>query len=266
MSDTNNGTALVTGASSGIGAAFARILAERGMNLIITARRDDRLQTLAAELQKAHSVSVDVVAHDLGAPDGAVGLMEKVDALGKNVTVLVNNAGFGVYGNSWELQPARVASMIELNMTALTVLSHHYAAKMVERGQGRILQVASIGAYQPSPLYAVYAATKAYVLFFSQAMNYELRGTGVTVTTLCPGLTESEFHEVADHVKPKSMDKLMMPARQVANIGISAMFKGKAVITPGFMNKLSAFMVKLFPRSWSTAVAGRMMSKKREDA
>lgn len=264
MSSTEQGTALVTGASSGIGVEFARILAERGMDLIITARRQDRLQTLADELQKTYSVHVDVIAHDLGAHGGAAGLIEKVDALGKDVTVLVNNAGFGLYGKSWNMDPARVSAMVELNMNALTLLSHHYAARMVERGHGRILQVASIGAYQPSPLYAVYAATKTYVLFFSEAMNYELRGTGVHVCTVCPGLTESEFHQVADHIKPRSMDKLMMPARQVANIGIKAMFKGKTVITPGFMNKLSALMVKLSPRSWATAIAARLMSKKRE--
>jgi hypothetical protein len=263
MTRASNTTALITGASSGIGAAIAEALAERKIDLIITARREDRLQTLGARLAEAHGVSVDIIAHDLCASGGADALYDQVKALGKDVDVLVNNAGFGMYGASWQLDLERVKQMIELNMTALTTLTHRYAADMVARGRGHILQVSSIGAYQPSPLYAVYSATKAYVLSMSQAMNLELRGTGVNITTICPGLTESEFHQVADHLKPRSMDWMMMSSRQVAEIGIKAMFKRKAVVTPGLLNKITALMVKLVPRSVATWMAGKLMQGKR---
>lgn len=268
MADKQTGTALITGASSGIGREFALLLAQRGYDIVITARREDRLQTLAEEVREAHGVAVDVIAHDLGTTGAAEALYDQVtgesSGLAKDIDILINNAGFGVYGNSWDMDNQRVKTMLELNMTSLTTLTHRYCADMVKRGRGRVLQVSSIGAFQPAPLYASYAATKAYVLYFSQALNWELKGTGVTVSTLCPGLTETEFHEVADHIKPKSMDSLMMSARKVAQIGLKGMFKGKAVVTPGFMNKLTQWMVGAMPRSWATAIAGKMMKGKRE--
>jgi uncharacterized protein len=263
MTQRINTTALVTGASSGIGAAIAEVLAERKMDLVITARRGDRLEALRDALIQAHGVAVDIIPHDLCAPDGAEALYEKVKGLDREIGVLINNAGFGVYGNSWDQDHGRIKQMLELNVKSLTTLTHEYCAEMVTRGHGRILQVSSIGAYQPTPMYAVYSATKAYVLSMSQAMNRELRGTGVSITTLCPGLTESEFHEVAAHIKPKSMDWMTMSSRKVAEIGVKAMLKGKAVVTPGLVNKISAFMVKLIPRSAATWVAGRLMQGKR---
>ena len=265
MADRQTGTALITGASSGIGREFALLLAARGLDIVITARRQDRLDALATEVRDAHQVDVQVIAHDLGLPGAGEALYAQIAEAGKNIAVLINNAGFGVYGNAWEMDHQRVKTMLELNMMSLTALTQLVCADMVKRGHGRVLQVSSIGAFQPSPLYAAYSATKAYVLFYSQALNYELKGTGVTVTTLCPGLTETEFHQVADHLKPKSMDKLMMSARKVAAIGLKAMDKGKAVVTPGVMNKLSQWTVGAMPRSWATSVAGRMMKSKRED-
>jgi hypothetical protein len=263
MTQRINTTALVTGASSGIGAALAEVLAERKMDLIITARRGDRLEALRDTLIQAHGVTVDIIPHDLCAPGGAEALHEKVKGLDKEIGVLINNAGFGMYGNSWDLDHDRIKQMIALNVSALTTLTHLYCAEMVTRGHGRILQVSSIGAYQPTPLYAVYSATKAYVLSMSQAMNRELRGTGVSITTICPGLTESEFHEVAAHIKPKSLDRMTMSSRDVAEIGVKAMLKGKAVVTPGLVNKMTAFMVKLIPRSAATWMAGLLMQGKR---
>jgi uncharacterized protein len=173
--------------------------------------------------------------------------------------VLVNNAGFGVYGNFIDHPADRLSQMIELNLVSLTSLTYHYTRKMAERGRGRVLQVSSIGAFQPSPLYAVYSATKAYVLSFSEAVNYELRPRGVTVTTLCPGLTATEFHEVADHIKPRWMNFLTMTADDVARIGVGAMMRGRAVVTPGLPNKLTAFFVRLLPRSVVTAGAAMTM-------
>jgi hypothetical protein len=261
---TQRPTALVTGASSGIGAALARKLAARGSDCILAARRKDRLEALAGEIEKAHGVKAHAVVADLGVHGGAEKLVADVASLGAGIDVLVNNAGFGVYGNFWEHDPLRVQQMIELNMVSLTTLTHHYARAMVAKKGGQILQVSSVGAYQPSPLYAVYSATKAYVLFFSEAANHELRGTGVSVTTICPGLTDTEFHEVAAHVKPKWMDMLTMTPDDVAEIGLRAMARGVSVVTPGLANKLNAFFVKLMPRAMATWAAGRTMKAKRE--
>jgi uncharacterized protein len=255
-------TALVTGASSGIGAAFARRLAARGTDLVLVARRTDRLEALAAELEKAHGASARVLTMDLGAHGGAEKLIDAVEALGAPVDLLVNNAGFGAYGRLVEIPIERVAQMIELNVTALTLLTHHFAKQMVARGGGRILQVSSIGAFQPSPLYAAYSATKSYVLSMSEAIHHELRGTGVSVTTICPGLTETEFHDVAHHVKPGWMRAVSMTADDVAEIGLRAADAGRAVVTPGLANKLTGLLVKLLPRSWATAVAASTMKKR----
>jgi uncharacterized protein len=252
-------TALITGASSGIGAAVARKMAARKHDCVLSARRTDRLETLAREIEAAHGVRAHVVPADLGERSGAEKLVQAVADLDVTVDVLVNNAGFGIYGKLVDTPAARVMQMVELNMVSVTTLTQHYAKEMVARKRGRILQVASIGAYQPSPLYAVYSATKSYVLAFSEAVNYELRGTGVSVTTMCPGLTATEFHEVAAHVKPKWMSMITMTADQVAEVGLRSMMKGRAVVTPGFANKLTALLVKLMPRSWATAMASRSM-------
>ncbi len=252
-------TALITGASSGIGARIAHRLAARKHDCVLTARRKDRLDELAKKLEAEHGIRAQALASDLGERSGPDKLIEAVAALGVQVDVLVNNAGFGVYGRFIDQPLDRVMQMVELNLTSLTVLTHHYAKQMASRGGGRVLQVSSIGAYQPSPLYAVYSATKSYVLSFSEAVNYELRGTGVTVTTMCPGLTATEFHEVAAHKKPKWMNLVTMTADDVAEIGVRCMMRGRAVVTTGFMNKLMAFFVRLVPRSWATASAGLSM-------
>jgi short-subunit dehydrogenase len=252
-------TALVTGASSGIGAALARKLGAREYDCVLSARRVDRLEALARELEKTNGVRAHVVAADLGEHGGAEKLIQSVAGLGLSVDVLINNAGFGVYGPFVDQPASRVMQMVELNLVSLTRLTHHYAGEMAGRKRGRILQVASIGAYQPSPLYAVYSATKTYVLFFSEAINYELRGTGVSVTTMSPGLTATEFHEVAAHKKPKWMNLITMTADDVAEVGLRSMMKGRSVVTPGFANKLTALIVKLLPRSWATSMAALSM-------
>lgn len=253
--------ALITGASSGLGAEFARLLAARKHDLVITARRTDRLTALKGEIEAAHGVRVDLVAADLGAVGGDEALIAAVAALGRPIDVLCNNAGAGVHGLLVDQAPAKVTQMLQLNVMALTRLTQHFAREMVARKRGRVLQVASVGAYQPSPYYAAYSATKAYVLFLSQALHHELKGTGVTCTTLSPGLTDTEFHEVADHKKSGAIALTMMSARKVATIGIAAMMRGREVVTAGFLNQLAAFFVKLLPRRWATASAGSMMRK-----
>jgi short-subunit dehydrogenase len=251
--------ALITGASSGIGAQIAHSLARRRYDCVLTARREDRLEVLAKNLEAAHGVGVHVVASDLGRHGGAGDLIEKVSAIGVPVEVLVNNAGFGVYGPFVDQSAERLGQMIELNMVAVTSLTHHYVREMRRRGRGRVLQVASVGAYQPSPLYAVYSATKSYVLSFSEALNHELAGSGVTVSTMCPGLTETEFHDVAAHKKPGWMRIVTMSAGDVAEIGVRSMLRGRSVVTTGLSNKLMAIIVKLLPRSWATTMAGLSM-------
>jgi short-subunit dehydrogenase len=248
-------TALITGASSGIGEAIARRLAGRSYDCVLAARRTDRLESLARELEQAHGVSAKVITSDLGERGGSRLLIDSVAALGVSVDVLVNNAGFGVYGKLIDQPESRVMQMIELNMVSLTALTHHYVKEMVARKGGRVLQVSSVGAYQPTPLYAIYSATKSYVLSFSEALNHELYGTGVSVTTMSPGLTSTEFHDVAAHKKPKWMRFATMTADDVAEIGIRSMLRGRSVVTTGIMNKLMAVLVKLMPRSWATSMA-----------
>ena len=253
--------ALVTGASSGIGADLARELAQRGFDLVLTARRVDRLEALRGELTTAHGVQVDVVPADLATPEGAASLIQRTEALGRPISFLANNAGFGVHGDLLDNDAERVRQMIQLNITALTELTWHFGRAMRGRGRGRILQVASVAAFQPSPYYAAYAATKAYVLFLSQAADSELRQSGVTITTLCPGLTETEFHEVAAHPKTGLVALTSMTARAVARSGVRGALAGRAVVTPGLMNKLTALLVALLPRSLVTYMAGLLMKK-----
>lgn len=253
--------ALVTGASSGLGVEFARLLAERKYDLVITARRAERLRTLESELETAHGVNVEVVVEDLGEPSGTDRLIEKVESLGRPVSVLVNNAGYGLHGLFVDNEAARLQQMLQLNMIALTRLTHHYVRAMVARGRGRILQVSSVGAFQPTPHYAAYSATKSYVLWLAEALQRELRGTGVTCTTICPGLTDTEFHEVAAHPKSGLVATTMMSARAVAGIGIRSMMRGRAVVTPGLINKLTELAVKLVPRSLATWLAGLLMRR-----
>lgn len=254
------GRALVTGASSGIGAAIAVELAKANHDLILAARRKDRLDEQAAALSKAHGVDVKVVAVDLGKPGGAQRLIDEAGEIGE-VDVLVNNAGFGVHGTMADASIERTLEMCELNMTALTRLTHAFLKPMVRRGRGRILQIASIGAYQPSPYYAVYSATKSYVLSFSEAVHYELKGTGVSVTTSCPGLTDTEFHDVANHQKPGWMKSVTMTAEEVAKISLRAMFKGKRTVIPGFVNWISAVTSLRTPKFMVIPMAARMMRK-----
>jgi uncharacterized protein len=222
-------TALITGASSGLGREFARIHAARGGDLIITARRDAELQALKGELEAAHGVTVTTIALDLGAPGGADALWQQVETLGAPVDILINNAGFGGQGRFITRDLAQDQAMIDLNIKALVTLSHHAARAMATRGRGRILQVSSTAAYLPGPLQATYYATKAFVSSFSMALDQELRATGVTCTALEPGLVDTGFVAAADLEGTALADVSgggASPA-DVARIGYDAMLKGK---------------------------------------
>jgi uncharacterized protein len=240
-------TALITGASSGIGEALTRALAAEHHDLVLVARSEPALRHLADELTTAHGVAVQVVAADLSLAGAAAALVAALD--GRHIDVLVNNAGFGDYGPFHESDPAKVSQMIALNVATLTDLTRALLPSMVASGSGRVLNVASTAAFMPGPLMAVYYATKAYVLSFSEAIADELRDTGVTVTALCPGPVATGFQAGADMGQSKLVKgKQLMTADECARLAITGMNKGKPVVITGTMNKLQAMSPRFLPR------------------
>jgi short-subunit dehydrogenase len=234
---------LVTGASAGLGAEFARQCAARGDEVVLVARREDRLRALASEIGRAH-----VVAADLAAPGASEKMIAGLQARGLSVACLINNAGFGLAGKFADLPLARQREMLDLNIGALTELCRLVLPEMQERRTGAILNVASTGAFQAGPGIAVYFATKAYVLSFTEALHQELKGTGINVSALCPGPTATEFGEVAG-ITSQSFGALAADARSVVAAGLKGLGRNKAVIVPGLTNKLSAQSNRLMPRA-----------------
>jgi hypothetical protein len=251
--------ALVTGASSGIGAAIARQLAARGMNLVLVARRRDRLEALAQELRSAHPIDVIVQAQDLCSEGAVSALVEATEAKGLAVDVLINNAGFGAHAAFLDDPWDRSHRMMQLNMSVLTELAYVFGKAMRSRGRGYILNVASIGAYLPVPTMAVYCATKAYVRSFSDALAEELRGSGVFVTTVSPGLTFTEFATTAGQKVPKGAAG--MSAEECATIALVALFGARSSVVPGFSNKLMTSVMSLLPRRMAMTAAGKSIEK-----
>ncbi len=251
---------LITGASAGLGVDFALQLAARGERLVLVARRRDRLEALAAELGNARAVAMDL------SEPGAVGrLIADIAAHGETVTCLVNNAGFGLAGRFAELDGARQRSMIDLNCGALTELAHAVLPAMIAAKSGAILNVASTAAFQPGPGMAVYFATKAFVLSFSEALHEEVRGYGVSVTALCPGPTATEFGEVAGWGKNTLIDRFSATSADVVRAGIAGMDKSRAIIVPGFINKAGAQGHRLLPRWLLRRIAGSIKLAARTD-
>jgi short-subunit dehydrogenase len=245
----NRELALVTGASSGIGAELARLLAARGANLVLTARRLDRLQSLADELTTRHAITATPIASDLNTPDGADRLVEELAARGLNPSILINNAGFG-YFSSFTVQPLEeIESLIQVNVRALTILCRKIGQQMAERRSGAILNVSSFAAIAPIPRYAVYSGAKAYVIAFSQALRHELAKKNVKVCVLCPGFTQTEFHEVSGHEKSLLMRATELSAAQVARAGIRGLAANRFLIVPGLWYKLNALTARLLPRT-----------------
>jgi uncharacterized protein len=248
-------TALITGASGGIGLELARVFAEQGFALVLLARNRERLNEIAAELKPT---PVQVFAKDLalvGAPEGIHREVPKVD-------VLVNNAGYGVYGRFVETPLDDELGMLQLNMTALVVLTKLYLPAMVAAKNGKILNVASTAAFQPGPLMALYYATKAFVLSFSEAIGSELEGTGVTVTALCPGPTATGFQARSKVEKSRLFQRMkVMDARTVAEAGYRGLMAGKPVVIPGLMNKILAQSVRFSPRCLVTKIARKMQEE-----
>jgi uncharacterized protein len=248
-------TALITGASFGIGLELARIFAREGHNLVLAARSADKLRQLASDLEKAHSTRSLILAADLSEPGAAAYVLDQTTRAQIAIDILVNNAGFGQHGLFAENDLEECLRQIQLNVTALTHLTRLYLPEMIERKSGRILNVASTAAFQPGPLMAVYFATKAYVLHFSEALANELDGTGVTVTCLCPGATATEFHKRANATRMRLLRMGTMEARTVAEDGYRALMAGKPVVISGFKNWLVAQSVRFSPRRLVTAIA-----------
>ena len=259
----SRGTALVTGASSGIGLEIAKLLAADRYDLVLVARNAKRLQSLARDLESEFEVRTTVLAHDLSLRDGPSRVLDEIGRSGIEIDVLVNNAGFGVYGRFAETDLARERELLELNVIAVTALAKGVLPGMLRRRSGQILNVASTAAFQPGPLMAVYYASKAYVLSFSEAIANELDGTGVTVTALCPGPTETEFQKAAGVEKTRLFTgPLVMDARNVAAAGYAGMRKGKRVVIPGLVNKIMAQSIRFSPRRFVTAIARRIQESR----
>lgn len=255
--NTTRPLALVTGASSGIGADLALQLAQSGHDLLLTGRDASRLEEVATRVRAAGS-SAEVTSLDLAAPDAVARLTAWVGT--RPLAVLINNAGFGGSDPVDQADPAVIASMIGLNVTALTLVTRAFLPGFLERKAGRILNVASTAAFGPIPRMAVYAATKAYVLSFSEALAEEVAGTGVTVTALCPGPTATRFAERAD-VGASALFKTAMTSHEVARQGFEALFRGKRVKVTGFQNRLMAFSSRLVPRTLVAKAAKALMAQ-----
>jgi short-subunit dehydrogenase len=260
-------TVLVTGASSGIGAELARQLAQRGYNVTLTARRKERLDELAGELRAAHGVRVEVEPCDLGDRAERKALIERMKAGELEVVGVCNNAGLGFLGPFHELPLEREAGVVAVNVEAVHELTGAFLPRMVKQGTGAVLNVASTSAFQPLPGFATYAASKAFVVSFSEAVHSELSGTGVSVTALCPGFTRTEFGEAAG--TPKAEDKLpdftLMDADDVARHGIDAMVAGRRSSVPGLLNKLTSTTGRHVPRTILLPIIKRVQRARSDD-
>jgi uncharacterized protein len=251
-------TVLVTGASSGIGSEMARELASRGHGVTLVARRADRLEELAAELAEKHKITATAIPCDLGDPIARAELIEGLRA-GPALAGLCNNAGYGINGRFSANDADRERQMVELNVVALHDLTLRVLPGMIERGTGAILNVASTAAFQPLPGFATYAATKAFVLSFSESLSTELSGTGVSCSALCPGPVKTEFAAVAGSTMSESLpDFAMVTAEEVARQAIDAMENGSRTAIPGVANQIQALLGRLAPRSLVLPLAGKV--------
>ncbi|MHB8670135.1 MAG: SDR family NAD(P)-dependent oxidoreductase [Acidimicrobiales bacterium] len=253
--------ALVTGASSGIGRAFATALAARHHDLVLVARTEARLKELAGELSGAHGVQAEVLVADLADDDDLARVETRVSRSEDPVDLLVNNAGFGSGGRFVELPLAGEDGQIRLNVLALMRLTHAALPGMVERRHGGVINVSSLGSFQPTPGFATYGATKAFVTSFSEALHEELRGTGVRVMAVCPGLTRTEFHERAKLGEVAAPGFAWMTAEDVARTALAAYDRGRALSVPGAGNLAVAWMTRLFPRAAVRRLSGLATSR-----
>lgn len=249
---------LVTGASSGIGRALARCFAADGSRLLLAARREAELESLADELRAEYGIEVEVVPADLGTAAGVDGLLESLAGRALSPDILVNNAGFGARGAFAEMDARRIEGMLAVNVEAVTRLARALLPAMRRRGRGGILNVASTAAFQPGPWMAVYYATKAYVLSLSEALHEECRGDGVHVTALCPGATDTGFAEEADMTDTPLFRLGAMDVATVARAGYAGLRAGRAVVVPGLRNRIGAASVRFTPRALVRRLVARL--------
>ncbi len=262
MSEQQKLTALVTGASGGIGEELARLFAADGHSLVLVARSEDKLRGLADGLSEKHGVSARVIASDLSRPEAPQEIFEQLAADSVRVDALVNNAGFGSYGLFAETELEKELELLQVNVVALTHLTKLLLPGMIARRRGYVMQVASTAAFQPGPLMAVYYASKAYVLSLSEALANECEGTGVVVSALCPGPTETGFVAAAGMGDSKLFDRAVMDARTVAVDGYRGLLAGKAIVIPGLRNNLLARSIGFYPRHLVTKVVRRIQEKR----
>ncbi len=253
--------ALVTGASAGIGRAFATGLAARGHDVVLVARDAARLEQLATELTAAHGVDAEVLAADLLTGDGLAAVAARVVATDRAVDIVVNNAGFGTFGRFAELDVDREVEEVELNVVALLRLTHAALGAMGQRGSGAILNLASLAAYQPAPSSATYAATKAFVHSFTHAVHEEARGTGVHVMLVCPGYTHTEFHDRAELGPTDLPEFVWQSADDVVAAALRDLDRGRSVSIPGVLNQTAAAFSSVAPAGITRRVAGLVVKR-----
>ncbi|MDG2333481.1 MAG: SDR family oxidoreductase [Myxococcota bacterium] len=254
-------TALITGAGGGLGLEFARLLAEQGWNLVLAGRTEQKLAEAAQELENVTSGRVTYIQVDLSEAGSAQRLYSQVCESGELIELLINNAGVGVFGEHVKLPAEKLSAMLTLNIMNLTLLSQSFAADMKERGHGYLLNIASTASFQPVPLFSAYAASKSYVLHFSEALAKELEDYGVKVSCLCPGHTESNFFEqagIADSEKGFFSPRARMKPGQVARVGLNAVFEGKLTVIPGFRNNALVFANRLTTRPLAAMISKRL--------
>ncbi|WP_443632560.1 SDR family oxidoreductase [Candidatus Marifrigoribacter sp. Uisw_064] len=259
----NNKTALVTGAASGLGYEFAVLLAKDSYNLILIDIDSENLEGTKKELESLYQTQVTILVKDLSTAEIANEIYNEIQD--KSIDVLINNAGFGLFGTFSKTNWQRESAMLHLHIMTTTHLTKLLLNGMVERGKGRILNISSLAAFQPGPLMAIYYASKAYILSFSEAIANELKGTGVTVTVLCPGQTKTSFQQVVSkqNCDNKISFNMACPV-QVAKYGYNAMMQGKTVVVPGFFNKFLSKLPRLMPRKTSASIVRKIQEKNRE--
>jgi short-subunit dehydrogenase len=255
--------AIITGASGGIGYEIALLFAQQKMDIVIVARNEKKLENIKSAIEQQYNIIVFCVATDLATSEGIVDINHCVNTNELSVNYLVNNAGFGDYGFFTERSMEKYSEMLGLNIISLTELTYYYAKQMIKNGKGRILNVASTAGFQPDPYFAVYGASKAYVISLTEAIHKEFENTGVTATVLSPGATKTKFMERADMSDAKLYESGVMSAKKVAQVGFDGMMRGSLHVIPGFKNKLLAFFSSIMPSSkLRLNIAAMVMSRK----
>lgn len=262
MIDNKKEWALITGASSGIGYELAKVFARHGRNIVIVSRDEAKLKELKQEIEREYYVKLMMLPKDLADPRSPTEIFEELEKRGVNIQILVNNAGFSIYGMFSETDLQKELEIVQVNLSSLIHLTKLILPGMLKRRSGKILNVASMGAFHPGPYQSVYCATKAGVLSFSQALSNELQGTGITVTCLCPGVVKTEFHQRAGMQSSKLMNEKMIDAGVMAEAGYRALMAEKVIAVPGFKFRLGSVVMGIIPRTMLTKIARSVVEPK----